>query len=106
MSRTCGGVNARKRVAIKDHVSLTQHQREITRPSSHAVLDLVFSTNPNLVSRIEVVPGMNDHLAILTTLDVRPKQHPNKHSHIVCKYNTANFEGIKADMVSYAAICF
>ncbi|KAK2179057.1 hypothetical protein NP493_517g02006 [Ridgeia piscesae] len=73
VSETCGSVNARKRVAIKEQFSLTQHQREITRPSSNAVLDLVFSTNPNLVSRIEVVPGMNDHLAVLTILDVRPK---------------------------------
>ena len=72
VSGTCGSINARELVAIKEHVSLTQHQREITRPSSNAVLDSVFSTNPNLVSRIEVVPGMSDHLAVLTTLDVLP----------------------------------
>ena len=62
VSATCGSANARKLVAIKEHFSLTQHQLEITRSSSNAVLDLVFSTNPNLVSRIEMVPGMSDHL--------------------------------------------
>ena len=101
---TCGSANARKLVAIKEQFSLTQHQREITRPSSNAVLDLVFSTNPNLVSRIEVVPGMSDHLAVLTTLDVRPKQHSNKLSHTVYKYKSANFEGLRADMAAYAAM--
>ena len=104
MSGTCGRVNARKLVAIKEHFSVTQHQREITRPSSNAVLDLVISTNPHLVSRIEVVTGMSDHLAVLTTFDVRSKQHSNKHSHTVYKYNSANFEGQKADMAAYAAM--
>ena len=59
-----------------------------------AVLDLVFSINLNLVSRIVVVPRMNDHLAVLTTLHVRPKQHSNKHSHTVYMHNSANFEGL------------
>ena len=104
MSGTCGSVNARKLVAIKEHFSLTQHQREITQPSSNAVLDLVFSTNPNLVSQIEVVPGMSDHLAVLTTLDVHPKQLSNKLSHTVYKYKSANFDGLRADMAAYAAM--
>ena len=104
VSATCGSANARKLVAIKEQFSLTQHQREITRPSSNAVLDLVFSTHPNLVSRIEVVPGMSDHLAVLTTLDVRPKQHSNKLSHTVYKYKSANFEGLRAHMAAYASM--
>ncbi|KAK2194111.1 hypothetical protein NP493_2g07034 [Ridgeia piscesae] len=104
VSGACGSGNARKLVVIKEQFSLTQHQRKITRPSSNAVLDLVFSTNPNLVSRIEVAPGMSDHLAVLTTLDVRPKQHSDKHSHTVYKYNSANFEGLRADMAAYAAM--
>ena len=66
------------------------------------MLDLVFSTNPNLVSRIEVVPVMSDHLAVLTTLEVRPKQHSNKLSHTV--YKSADFEGLRADMAAYAAM--
>jgi len=65
---------------------------------------LVFSTNPNLVSRIEVVPVMSGHLAVLTTLDVHPKQHSNKHSHTVYKYNSANSERLRADMAAYAAM--
>ena len=68
------------------------------------MLDLVFSTNPNLVSRIELVPGMSDHLAVLNTLDVRSKQYSSKHSHTVFKYNSANFEDLRADMAAYAAM--
>ena len=68
-------VNARKLLVITEQFNLTQHQREINRPSSDAVLDLLFYTNPNLVSKVEVVPGMSDHLAVFTMLDVRSKTY-------------------------------
>jgi len=93
VSGTCGGVNARKLVAIKEHFSLTQHQREMTRPSSNTVLDLVFSANPNVISRIEIVPGMSNHRVVLKTHDVHPKQHSTKHFHSVYKYNTVTHMG-------------
>ena len=93
--------NARKLLGITEHFGLTQHQCEVTRQSSNAVLDLVFSSNPNLVSRVNVVPGMSDHHAILTTLDVRPKSHVKK-PHKVYRYKAADFDGLRADMANYA----
>ena len=94
-------VNARKLLAITEQFNLTQHQREITRPSSDAVLDLLFCTNPNLVNKVEVVPGISEHLVVLTMLDVRPKLYL-KHSHMVYKYKSTNFVGLRLDMVEYA----
>ncbi|KAI0233696.1 hypothetical protein LSAT2_016098 [Lamellibrachia satsuma] len=46
-------VNVRKLLVITEQFNLTQHQREINRPSSDAVLDLLFYTNPNLIQNIE-----------------------------------------------------
>ena len=53
---------------------------------------------------LKSVPGMSDYLAVVTTLDVRPKQHSNKLSHTVYKYKSANFEGLRADKAAYAAM--
>ena len=66
------------------------------------MLDLVFSTHSNLVSRFEVVLGMSDHITVLTTLDVRPKQLSSKHT--VYKYNSADYEILRTGMAAYAAI--
>ena len=74
---------------------------EITRPSSDAVLDLLFCTNTNLVSKVQVVLGMSNHLAVLTMLDVRPKAYL-KHQHKVYKYKSANFVGLRLDIAEYA----
>ena len=61
-----------------DQFGLTQHPMEITRPVSKTNLDLILCSNPNLVKSVEVIPGMSDHLAVLTTLDVRPKPYMKK----------------------------
>ena len=94
-------VNARRLQAITEQYGLTQHQHEVTRPASDAVLDLVFCSNPNIVTSVEVVPGMSDHLAILTTVNIRQKAH-TKPPHKVYRYKAANFDALHADMETYA----
>ena len=44
-------VNARRLLAITEQFILTQHQREITRPPSNSVLDLLLCTNTKLVAK-------------------------------------------------------
>ena len=44
---------------------------------------------------------MSDHLAVLTTFDVRTKTYL-KHPHKVYKYKSANFVGLRLDMAEYA----
>ena len=51
------------------------------------------ASNPNIVTSVEVVPGMSDHLAILTTVNIRPKAH-TKPPHKVYRYKSANFDGV------------
>ena len=70
---------------------------DISRPASNAVLELVFSTNPNLVNKVEVVPGMSNHLAVLITLDVRHKPYI-KAPHKIHLYKRDNFDGLREDM--------
>jgi len=65
-------------LGIVDQFGLTQHQLKVTRPAAGNILYLVLCSNPNLVKSVEVLPGMCDHLAVLTTLDVQPKQYINK----------------------------
>ena len=87
-------INATKLIGIVEQFGLTQHQMDISRPASNAVLDLVFSTNPN---KVEVVPGMSDHLAVLISLDVCPKPYI-KAPHKFHLYKRDNFDGLREDM--------
>ena len=94
-------INARRLLSLVDHFGLTQHQMEVTRPVSNNNLDIFLCSNPNLVKTIEVVPGMSDHLAVLTTIDVRPKPY-NKRPHKVFLYKKADFDGLRKDMSDFS----
>ena len=50
---------------ITEDVSLTQHVKCVTRPTSGKTLDLLFSSYPNVISDVHTIPGMSDRLAIL-----------------------------------------
>ena len=80
-------------------MGLQQHQLDMTRRVSNNILDLVYSSNPNLVTHISTVPGMSDHDAVLTSLDTKPK-YSQKPSHKVYQYRKANFAGLKADITT------
>ena len=86
-----------------DQFGLTQHQLEVTRPASGNILDLVLCSSPNLVKSVEVIPGMSDHRAVLTTLDVRPKPYIKK-PHNVLLYRKADFEGLRRDMSDFSQL--
>jgi hypothetical protein len=42
------------------------------------ILDLVLTTNENLVHKVDVMNGMSDHQMIITTINARPKIIRNK----------------------------
>ena len=66
---------------LADH-SLTQLNQTATRENN--ILDLVTTNSPNLVNRIEIIPGISDHHAIFTEVDTMPlvgkKQRTHHHS--------------------------
>ena len=44
---------------------LTQMTRDITRLESNTILDLVMTTNPDLVNNVQVKPGVSENVALL-----------------------------------------
>ena len=86
-----------------DQFRLIQHQLEVTRHASGNTLDLVLCSNLNLVKSVEVIPGMSDHLAVLTTLVVQPKPYIKK-PHKVLLYRTADFDGLRRDMSDFSQL--
>ena len=56
-----------------------QHVKQPTRKGN--ILDLVFTTNPNLVKNVQVVEGMSDHDAVLVDITLKPsinRKQPRK----------------------------
>ena len=53
--------------------SLIQLVRGITRPASNNTLDLLLTTNPNLVSDVSVYPGISDHNIVAFTYSRKPQ---------------------------------
>ena len=53
--------------------SLSQLQTKITRPISNSVVDLLVTTNPNIIENMQVVPGLSDHLVVLFDVCMKPK---------------------------------
>ena len=53
--------------------SLSQMVRQITRPISSNILDLIVTSNPVLVNNVEVLPGILDHNIVLFDINTRPK---------------------------------
>ena len=54
---------------LADH-SLSQLNQTATRENN--ILDLITTNSPNLVNRIEILPGISDHHAIFTEVDTKP----------------------------------
>ena len=57
---------------LADH-GLTQITDKPTTEEN--VLDLIAVNNPTLVNRLEVIPGISDHDAVFSELDISPKKY-------------------------------
>jgi hypothetical protein len=94
-------VNLSKRmIEIANDVGLEQIVREPTRGKN--TLDLFFTSNPTLVERSTVVPGLSDHdgvpLIIISTKPRVIKQRPRK----VYLYHKANTDALLNDLGSWS----
>lgn len=80
---------------------LTQLINTPTRNDS--ILDLVLSTNPDIIYDLEIHPGMNDHNAITyqVNLSVKRQKKPDRY---VYQYKKGNIENIKMDMEDLCTI--
>ena len=75
--------------------SLSQLQTKVTRPISNSVLDLVATTCPQLISNVEVVPGISDHDIVLFDINMNPKVQ-RKPPHKIYNFNRADLDTLKA----------
>lgn len=75
--------------------TLTQVQTQPTRQDS--ILDLLFTTQPDCVSSSLTFPGISDHQAVLSTINIQPKRSKSP-QRTVFTYSKANYAAIKHDM--------
>ena len=67
------------------------------------ILDLVLSTNPDIIYDLEIHPGMSDHNAITyqVNLSVKRQKKPDRY---VYQYKKGNIENVKRDMEDLCTI--
>ena len=82
--------------------SLVQLNRHITRPASKKCLDYVVTSNQNLVSNIEVFPGVSDHLIVAFNIDMKP-HHSVKPQRKIFVFKKANNDLLKEDVSRFSA---
>jgi exonuclease III len=74
--------------------SLAQLVMKVTRPISNSILDLITTTNPQLVSNIEVYPGISDHNIVTFDINMKPKQQ-NKPPRKIHNFQKADHATVK-----------
>ena len=82
--------------------SLVQLNRHITRPASEKCLDYVVTSNQNLVSNIQVFPGVSDHLIVAFNIDMKP-HHSVKPQRKIFVFKKANNDLLKEDVSRFSA---
>ena len=87
-----------------DFVNANFLTRLINTPTRNDnILDLVLSTNPDIIYDLEIHPGMSDHNAITyqVNLSVKRQKKPDRY---VYQYKKGNIENIKKDMEDLCTI--
>ena len=82
---------------INDH-GLEQLVDDPTR--NNHILDLVFTTQPEILKDISVVPRMSDHEAVTFSLNYSNSQ-PTKPAHKVYLFHKGNIEAIKDEIIEF-----
>ena len=83
-------------VNLMNEYGLSQHSKEISRPASNNILDLILTNNPSLVSHVYCTPGMSDHNAVICVLNILSlyKRQPKR---TIFMHNKANWDDIRSD---------
>ena len=92
--------NEKKLEDIYNQFDLTQHVKEITRPASGHILDLILTSKSGLVMSSEVAVGMSDHCAVVSTIDMRPKYY-HKPIRTIMQYSRANFDAMRMEALEF-----
>lgn len=83
---------------------LVQYPTRVTSTSS-SLLDLVFTSSPDLVSPITLMPGFSDHDIIHFSVSLPPLRSPNRFK-MIRDYNKADFNANNNDLCSFLDFFF
>ena len=84
---------------------LSQHSKEISRPASNNILDLILTNNPSSVSHVYCTPGMSDHNAVICVLNILP-QYKRQPKRTIFMYNKANWDDIRTETKHLSELYF
>ncbi|CAG2222416.1 unnamed protein product [Mytilus edulis] len=82
-----------KLIEISNNKDMNQMVNEPTRGQN--ILDLLMTTNPGLVSNIEVHPGMSDHQVVIANIDMKAKTSKRNPD---CLLKNKDMESVNLDM--------
>ena len=78
---------------------LDQLVTEPTRGSN--ILDLIFSSHPESIANVEVIPGMSDHKAVYCELNLSSRAVTDDIEHPIFLYNKGNMPQLKSDLLVF-----
>ena len=84
---------------IQEH-NFTQCNHTPTRYDN--ILDLVCTTNPDLIRSITTAGGMSDHDIVISIVDMKAKTTKKKPRRVYI-YKNGNIENIRKDMITFRA---
>ncbi|CAG2231580.1 unnamed protein product [Mytilus edulis] len=84
-----------KLIEISNNNDMNQMVNEPTRGQN--ILDLLMTTNPGLVSNIEVHPGMSDHQVVIANIDMKAKTSKKK-PRLVHLFKKGDMNGLKENI--------
>jgi len=80
-----------------DANALSQHVTMPTRPASQKILDLVLSSSPNLVTNVDIAPGISDHDIVTFVIDMKPRRTATP-PHKVYLFKNMDIDGLRSDI--------
>ena len=79
--------------------NLEQMVQQPTRQKN--ILDLVLSSHPDMISNVDVVPGMSDHEIIVFDINLHSCILPKQITHSVYLYHKGDLDSVRQDMSSF-----
>ena len=74
----------------------------VTQPTREDhLLDLVISTDPNIIENVQVVPGISDHEAITCQLVLPMDKPTSNNSRKIYQYHRADINGINEELYNF-----
>ena len=83
-------------VNLMNDYGLSQHSKEISRPASNNILDLMLTNNPSSVSHVYCTPGMSDHNAVICVLSILP-QYKRQPKRTIFMHDKVNWDDIRTE---------